>query len=60
MKSILALALAHAAKCSSDDVQKMYRMGCQNMIYVESGHNPITSALPLSYVLKDDMSKFIA
>ena len=52
--------LALIGKYSSDDVQKMYRMGCQNLIYVESGHNPITFALPLAYVLKDDRSKFIA
>jgi hypothetical protein len=49
MKSILALVLAHAVKCSSDDVQTMYRIGCPNLIYVESGHNPITFALPLAY-----------
>ena len=60
MKSILALVLVHAVKCSSDDVQTMYRIGCPNLIYVESGHNPITFALSLAYFLKDDRSKFIA
>jgi TM2 domain-containing membrane protein YozV len=32
--------------------------GCQNLVYVESTYNPITSAL--ADVLKDDWSKFKA